>query len=118
MGKDAVIVRSYKAKNQPAAAREFANDAKKLAKQGYRPIAQSWEEGKTGLARLVVTGGISAFALKPKGSLTVTYQLETAAPAPIIVQAPAAAPTPTPPAPAKEKPPKPEGPRVEGEYWR
>jgi hypothetical protein len=76
VAKDPVIVRSYKSKNQPAAAREFAADAKKLAKQGYVPVSQSWEEGKTGIARLVVTGGVAAFALKPKGSLTVTYHLQ------------------------------------------
>lgn len=117
MGKDLVIVRSYKAKNQPAAAREFAKDARKLAAQGYRPIAQSWEEGKTGLLRLIVTGGTSAFALKPKGSLTVTYQLETPA-APVIVQPPPALVPQAPEQTKPEKPPKPEGPRVEGEYWR
>lgn len=119
MGKDLVIVRSYKSKNQPAAAREFAKDARKLAAQGYRPVAQSWEEGKTGIARLIVTAGTSAFAFKPKGSLSVTYQLEVPV-APVVVQAVApVALSPAPVASAKEpKPQKPEGPRVEGEYWR
>jgi len=67
------LVRSYKSKNQPAASRAFAKDAAFLSQGGWSPVAQSWEQGKSGCLRFIVTLGLSAWVLKPAGSLTVTY---------------------------------------------
>jgi hypothetical protein len=75
---DQVIVRTYKAKSQSKAAKGFSRDAAKLARKGYMPIAQSWEQGKSGVLRFAITLGLSAWVLKPAGSLTVTYRLEPA----------------------------------------
>ena len=80
-----IIVRTYKARNQDAAARLFEADAARLAQQGYYPVAQSWAQGSWGcgaflvaLLLAVVLIGILIFIymllVKPSGTLTVTYQ--------------------------------------------
>ena len=43
-----LIVRAYKVKSRPIAAKAFSQDAEKLAGQGYIVVLQSWEAGKTG----------------------------------------------------------------------
>jgi hypothetical protein len=74
-----VIVRTYKAKSRPIAAKAFSADAEKLAGQGYIVVLQSWETGKTGC---LLTPTLSAWIFKPAGSLTVTYSLESTPDAP------------------------------------
>ena len=69
-----VIVRTYKAKSRPIAAKAFSADAEKLAGQGYIVVLQSWETGKTGC---LLTPTLSAWIFKPAGSLTVTYRLDS-----------------------------------------
>ncbi len=75
---DQVIVRSYKAKRQEEAAREFAKDATALARQGYQPVSQSWAEGRSGCLRVVLLGFVGALVFKPAGTLSVTYRKEVA----------------------------------------
>jgi hypothetical protein len=74
-----VIVRTYKAKSRPIAAKALSADAEKLAAQGYIVVLQSWEPGKTGC---LLPPTRSAWIFKPTGSLTVTYKLESAPNAP------------------------------------
>ena len=74
-----VIVRTYKAKSRPIAAKALSADAEKLAAQGYIVVLQSWETGKTGC---LLTSTLSAWIFKPTGSLTVTYSLESTPDAP------------------------------------
>jgi hypothetical protein len=81
---DPVIVRVYKSKSQSSAAKEYGNDAAKLARQGYVPVSQSWEPGKSGCLRFLFTLGLSAWIFKPAGSLTVTYRIEQPQPQPQI----------------------------------
>jgi hypothetical protein len=80
-----IIVRTYKAKSQEAAAQKFQADAVHLAAQGYVPITQSWAQGSWGcgaflvaLLLAIVLIGILIFIymilVKPDGTLTVTYQ--------------------------------------------
>ena len=66
-----VIVRTYKAKSRPIAAKAFSADAEKLAGQGYIVVLQSWETGKTGCLRSLLTLTL------PAGLLTVTYRLDS-----------------------------------------
>ena len=73
-----VMVRTYKAKSRPMAAKAFSSDAEKLAGQGYGVVLQSWESGKTGWLRFVLTLTLSRWLFKPDGSLTVTYRLDRA----------------------------------------
>ena len=68
-----VIVRSYPGRTQADAAVIFAEDAVFMAGHGYRPISQSWADGRPGMAR-VVTLGVAGMMIRPKGFLTVTYQ--------------------------------------------
>ena len=74
-----VIVRTYKAKSRPIAAKAFSADAEELAGQGYIVVLQSWEPGKTGCLRCLRS--LLTLTL-PAGSLTVTYRLELAPNAP------------------------------------
>jgi hypothetical protein len=67
-----VEVRTYRGRDQPAAAALFAADARQMARRGYVPTAQSWADGKPGLGRIVAIGLMSAVA-KPNGTLTVTF---------------------------------------------
>jgi hypothetical protein len=83
---DQVIVRTYKAKRQADAARDFAKDAQKLAATGYFPVSQSWGEGNSGCRRVILLGFVGALVFKPAGTLTVTYRHEEPKP----VEAPVA----------------------------
>lgn len=74
-----VAVYSYPGRTQADAAVAFAEHAIRLASLGYRPVAQSWADGRPGLAR-VFTLGLAAQALRPAGYLTVTYQRNELAP--------------------------------------
>jgi hypothetical protein len=87
----AIIIRTYKAGSQSQAAAQFARDAQNLARYGYVPVSQSWEQGTWGcgaflvaLLLCVVLVGILIFIymliVKPEGSLTVTYRLEASRP--------------------------------------
>lgn len=76
----AIAVWSYPGRTQADAGIAFATHAQTLAAKGYRPIAQSWAEGRPGLGRILTLGTDMAGMIKPKGFLTVTYQLADAAP--------------------------------------
>jgi hypothetical protein len=76
-----VVVYSYPGRTQADAAVGFAAHAAQLATLGYRPVAQSWADGRPGIGR-VVTLGLFASALRPAGYLTVTYARADAAVAP------------------------------------
>ena len=67
-------VKIYKGKSQEKAARQFSRDAEKMARDGWEVVAQSWEPGKTGCLRFLLTLTASAWIFKPAGSLTVTYK--------------------------------------------
>jgi len=69
-------VETYKGKRQNDAAKDFSKEASKMAKDGWRPVAQSWAPGKSGCMRTVLMGFIFAWAIPPKGMLTVTYTRE------------------------------------------
>lgn len=80
-----ILVRTYKAKNQNAAAAAFQADAQQLALRGYFPVSQSWAQGSWGCGAFIVAVllflllvGILIFVymllVKPDGTLTVTYQ--------------------------------------------
>jgi hypothetical protein len=70
-----VVVFSYPGRTQADAAVLFAQHARELASQGYRPISQSWGEGRPGAGRVFALGYLGATAIRPKGFLTVTYEL-------------------------------------------
>ena len=71
----AVVVWSYPGRTQADAASDFARHASELASEGYSPTAQSWAEGRPGVGRVLALGALGASAIRPKGFLTVTYQL-------------------------------------------
>lgn len=90
----AVVVRTYKAKDQAAAARAFQADATRLAHAGYHPVSQTWAQGSYGcgaflgaLLLAIVLIGILIFIymllVKPNGTLTVTYELKATEPTPL-----------------------------------
>jgi hypothetical protein len=68
----ATVVRSYAGRSQGDATSLFAREAELLAQRGYHPTAQSWADGRPGVAR-VLTVGLFASSLRPDGSLTVTF---------------------------------------------
>lgn len=70
-----VVVWNYPGRTQADAAVLFQDHARELAGKGYRPVAQSWAEGRPGAGRVLALGLYSQ-ALRPNGFLTVTYQLE------------------------------------------
>lgn len=85
-----IIVRTYRAKSQEAAASAFQADAAALAGKGYYPISQSWAQGSYGCGAFVVALllaivliGLLIFVymllVKPDGTLTVTYQYKPTA---------------------------------------
>lgn len=103
-----VQVHTYKAKNQPAAAAQFTLESSKMAAQGYTPTGQSW--ASPSYARLVITpvvliivgflfvglyglliglalGIVYVLAVRPLGSLMVTYE-RRASSSPAIAAAP------------------------------
>ena len=59
MRKDTVVIRTYLALDLKRATKAYERDARVLAKDGYIPIVQTWEAGN------------------PKGSLTMTYSLQS-----------------------------------------
>lgn len=77
---DSVAVVSYPGRTQADAAALFSRHAGEMAQQGYRPVAQSWGEGRPGLGRVLALGDAS-LAIKPKGFLSVTYELRPEQPA-------------------------------------
>jgi hypothetical protein len=81
------LVKTYKG-NQKSATQAFEQDARKLAEQGYVPTSQTWAPGSYGcgsfilaLLLCVVLIGILVFIymliVKPAGTLTVTYVLQS-----------------------------------------
>lgn len=105
-----VQVQTYKAKNQSAAAAQFALESSKMAAQGYHPTNQSW--AAPSYARLIITplvlifvglllvgfygligglvlGIIYVLLVRPVGSLMVTYERRAeTAPAPVAAPLP------------------------------
>lgn len=81
MGKNLnpIEVKDYRAKRPEDATKAFRKDAEKLAKQGYVPVSQSWADGRTGIKRFIMLGGVGSLVFKPAGTLTVTYRLDPAA---------------------------------------
>lgn len=77
-GQPTVLVFSYPGRTQADAAQRFATHAQLLGRKGYRPIAQSWAEGRPGVGRVLMIGD-AAGLIRPKGFLTVTYQLAAVA---------------------------------------
>lgn len=73
-----VEIRTYKARTQEDAAKSYTKDASKMARKGYSPVSQSWADGRSGVLRFLMLGGIGALVFKPKGTLTVTYKLDPA----------------------------------------
>ncbi len=83
------IVKTYKGSQKKATA-AFSADAAKMAAKGYYPTSQTWAQGSWGcgsflVALLLCVGliGIIVFIymllVKPAGTLTVTYELRSAA---------------------------------------
>src|SRR5664279_3018338 len=75
-----VIVRTYTGRTQADASEAFAIDARRLARDGYDVVSQSWADGRSGIGRVLAIG-VAALAIRPDGMLTVTYRLRPAAPA-------------------------------------
>jgi len=68
-----VLVRVYPGGNQVEAAMSYADEAVRLARVGYLPVAQSWAVGEPGLGRVLALGTLGAVALRPQGAMIVTY---------------------------------------------
>ena len=89
-----IIVRNYESRSQGDAGKAMAKDANKLAKQGYVPVSQSWQAKGHSIKSKVALGLFVLATRSGKGTLTVTYQLQSAAPvfspAPAPVFSPAA----------------------------
>lgn len=75
-GSPAVVVWSYPGRTQADAGQVFARHAQELAGHGYIPVAQSWADGRPGWGRVFMIG-VFAGSIRPKGYLTVTYQLKS-----------------------------------------
>ncbi len=67
-----IQVKSYRARDQAEAAKEFAEHAKFMATQGYYPVSQNWEGPS--FARTLL---LAFFLTAPLGALTVTYRRES-----------------------------------------
>ena len=89
-------IRTYTG-SQERATKEFREDAKYLARQGYMPTSQSWAPGTYGcgsfflaLILCFVLIGIFIFIymliVKPEGTLTVTYEKKEEALPPLLVE--------------------------------
>lgn len=72
---EAILVFSYPGRTQADAATLFARHSQNLSAQGYRPISQSWGEGRPGAGRVLMLGEI-AESIRPNGFLTITYERE------------------------------------------
>jgi hypothetical protein len=70
-----ILVRNYTGRTQADAAELFRRDAQFLATKGYKPVSQSWADGRPGVGRALVIGRL-ATAIRPDGTLTVTYQFQ------------------------------------------
>jgi hypothetical protein len=68
-----IIVRAYPGRTQADASVLFQSDAVMLAGKGYRPLSQSWADGRAGTGRVLMLG-LAANSIRPDGTLTVTYQ--------------------------------------------
>jgi hypothetical protein len=68
----AVVVRTYSGRTQADASVLYQADVGQMVAYGYFPVSQSWADGRAGIARWAVIG-VAALAIKPKGTLTVTY---------------------------------------------
>lgn len=92
----AVVVRTYHGRTQADAAALFHRDATRLAGFGYRPVSQSWADGRPGVGRMLALG-LWANSIRPDGTLTVTYALEASSipPAPSREARPSPPPGPT-----------------------
>jgi len=87
-GKKKNIVKTYQGR-QEVAQKAYLKDADKMAKKGYFPVDDRWEEGKWGTGQFVlalllclIVIGIIIFIymllVKPPGKLTVTYEHRSA----------------------------------------
>ena len=87
-GKKKNVVKTYKGK-QDVAQKAYLKDAEKMAKKGYFPADDRWEEGKWGTGQFIlalllcfVLIGFLIFIymllVKPPGTLTVSYELLSA----------------------------------------
>ena len=87
-GKKKNIVKTYQGR-QEAAQRAYLKDAAKMAKKGYFPADDRWEDGKWGAGQFIlalllclILIGIIIFIymllVKPPGKLTVTYKHRSA----------------------------------------
>lgn len=68
-----VEIRTYYGRTQSDAAIEFKADAEFMASKGYQPVSQSWADGRPGAGR-ILSLGLLAGAMRPDGTLTVTYR--------------------------------------------
>ena len=86
-GKKKNIVKTYKGR-QDAARKQFLKDSQKLAKKGYFPVSEHWQEGAWGTGNFILALllcllliGLLIFIymliVKPAGELTVTYALQS-----------------------------------------
>lgn len=75
-GQGPVAIFSYPGRTQVEAGQMFQQHAATLASQGYRPVSQSWAEGRPGVGRVVALG-VFASSIRPKGYLTVTYERQS-----------------------------------------
>ena len=82
-----LLVKTYKG-NQQQAMEAFQTDASKMASQGYFPVSQTWVPGSYGCGAFLfalllcfIFVGILVFIymliVKPAGTLSVTYELNT-----------------------------------------
>ena len=86
-GKKEQVVKTYRGRQQ-AAQKAYLKDAKKMAKKGYFPASDRWEEGRWGAGNFIVALilcflliGLIVFVymllVKPPGTLSVTYEYRT-----------------------------------------
>ena len=55
-------------------AKDYEKDARKMQKDGWRVVNSNTFQPRSGIGRIVMTGGIGAIAFKPKPSITVIYE--------------------------------------------
>jgi len=81
-----ILVWPYRAKSEDEAAMVFQADAPRMAGAGYDPVSQTWAPGQRSNAAIVAALFLSIWLIglpiliylivvKPKGTLTVTYEL-------------------------------------------
>ena len=86
-----IVVFTYRGKQQSDTTEAFRSDAARLATKGYFPTTQNWSEGQYGCGDFILAlllcfllVGFLVFIymliVKPDGTLTVTYTLQTNAP--------------------------------------